>query len=69
MTEAETKRSMRVNERMVEMESAVFIYFFSIGAGLALGVVSIALPTYWLYKKMRGGKEANVKQTKQRSSL
>lgn len=53
------------------MESAVFMYFFSIGAGLALGIVAIALPTYWILQKLKvkGGKDTNVKQIKQRSSL
>lgn len=50
------------------MESAVFLYFFCIGAGLALGVATVALPALMIYKKIvNKGVGGNAKQTKQRA--
>lgn len=54
----------------VFMESAVFLYFFCIGAGLALGVATVALPALMLTKKINNkGVSGNAKQTKQRASI
>lgn len=30
----------------------VFIYFVMIGAGLTTGIGIVALPSYWIYKKL-----------------
>lgn len=39
--------------------SDAFVYFYIIGAGLALGVVSVALPTYYfIFKKGNNKKVA-----------
>lgn len=51
------------------MESAVFLYFVSIGAGLTLGISIIAIPSLMLYNKLKVRGERHVVKTKQRTSL
>jgi hypothetical protein len=39
----------------------VFSYFVAIGSGLATGIVIVAAPSYWLYKKLGNRRKPNVK--------
>lgn len=49
------------------MESAVFLYFVSIGAGFTFGVASIGLPAFWLYKKIKNRGDKHVVKTTKRA--
>lgn len=50
------------------MESAVFFYFFCIGAGLSFGILTVAVPAFFIFRKLKGG-ASHAKQAKQRASL
>ena len=51
------------------MESAVFLYFVSIGAGLTFGVAIVAIPSVLIYQKMKARGNRDAVKTKQRASL
>jgi hypothetical protein len=39
---------------------ALFLYFLTIGAGLAAGVGIVVVPGLWIYSKIRSKKESKV---------